>query len=470
MRQHRHVFFALAVIFDIVAGTAAWVLCYVLRFQLGPFLFPDLFSFKGVPGFEEFAILLPVVVPCDLIMLGMVGLYQPARTRSLFREWMQVVQAAVLAWLVMIAVYYYSSSVPYSRKLLFLFLFVNPVSLMASRLILRKILRALRKRGWGTRHAAIIGAGKLGQETLHRLRRNVMLGVKVDYFIAAEDDRSDEIHGVPVRGSVSNLLQCMRDHPVDSAYVAVPARHADKMDGILRALAKLPVAVAVIPDFSGAATLNASVSELEGLPVIRLRDTPITGWHAVAKRAIDLCGAIVLLVVFGVPMLILALLVKLTSRGPVIFKQERMGLGGRPFMLLKFRSMRIDAETDSGPVWAKESDSRCTGIGAFMRRTSLDELPQLINILKGDMSLVGPRPERPHFVRQFTEDVPAYMLRHNVKAGLTGWAQVNGLRGNTSLRKRLQYDLYYINNWSFWFDVFILLMTPFSGLVHKNAY
>ena len=248
------------------------------------------------------------------------------------------------------------------------------------------------------------------------------------------------------------------------------ASHADKMDGILRALAKLPVAVAVIPDFSGAATLNASVSELEGLPVIRLRDTPITGWHAVAKRAIDLCGAIVLLVVFGVPMLILALLVKLTSRGPVIFKQERMGLGGRPFMLLKFRSMRIDAETDSGPVWAKESDSRCTGIGAFMRRTSLDELPQLINILKGDMSLVGPRPERPHFVRQFTEDVPAYMLRHNVKAGLTGWAQVNGLRGNTSLRKRLQYDLYYIENWSFWFDVFILLMTPFSGLVHKNAY
>ena len=217
--------------------------------------------------------------------------------------------------------------------------------------------------------------------------------------------------------------------------------------------------------------ISAKAGEIEGMPVIQLRGTPIYGWYAVAKRTIDILGSLLFLLVFGWwIMLILAVLIKLTGRGPVLFKQERMGVGGKPFVMWKFRSMRVDAEKETGPTWATRDDSRRTAIGAFMRRASLDELPQFINVLCGDMSLVGPRAERPHFVEQFVSEVPAYMLRHNVKAGITGWAQVNGLRGGTSLEKRLQYDLYYINNWSLQFDIFILLLTPFTGFIDRNAY
>jgi len=252
--------------------------------------------------------------------------------------------------------------------------------------------------------------------------------------------------------------------------VAVPQGRSGQVEAILEVLAKVPVTVAVVPDFAGVVTSNTSVDEMEGLPVVHLVDTPIQGWHAVAKRGMDVVGSVVLLVLFGPLMLLLALLVKLTSRGPVFFRQERMGLGGRPFIMRKFRSMRVDAESETGPVWAKRGDPRCAGLGQFMRRTSLDELPQLLNVLRGDMSLVGPRPERPHFVQEFANTLPAYMLRHNVKAGMTGWAQISGLRGDTSLKRRLQYDLYYINNWSFSFDLFILLRTPFVGFLHKNAH
>jgi exopolysaccharide biosynthesis polyprenyl glycosylphosphotransferase len=223
-----------------------------------------------------------------------------------------------------------------------------------------------------------------------------------------------------------------------------------------------------VPDFKRTFALAASVGELGGLPMIQLRGSPITGWNAAAKRSIDLVGSAVLLIVLGFPMLLLAALVRLTSRGPVIFKQERMGLGGRRFTMQKFRSMRADAEQETGPVVGEVADPRCTGLGRLMRRLGLDELPQLVNVLRGDMSLVGPRPERPHFVEQFAQGVPAYMLRHDVKAGLTGWAQINGLRGQCSLRKRLQYDLYYINNWSLGFDLFILAATPLACFIRRR--
>lgn len=467
LKRHSHVTFTLAVIFDASLVSGAWLVTYVVRFRLGIMQFKELTP----PGVSQFAQLLPIVIVCNLIALGYVGLYKPTRRRSLLQEWMQVAKGAVLAWLAMLSVLYYYSSTPFSRKMLFIFLFVNPAALMVSRVLLRGTLGALRRRGWGLQRVAIVGSGRLAQTTFDRLQRNPWLGVHVDYFVDEEEERrADEIRSVPVRGGLSNLLDSVREHPVDGVFVAIPSKKADRMDDILEKLASLPVTVAVIPDFSGTVTLSASVGELEGLPVVQLRDTPVQGWNAVAKRTIDVVGSLVLLALFGVPMLVLALLVKLTSPGPVLFRQERMGLGGRPFALLKLRSMRVDAEKETGPVWACQDDSRRTRVGAFMRRASLDELPQLLNVLKGDMSLVGPRPERPHFVEQFVKEVPAYMLRHHVKAGLTGWAQVNGLRGSTSLEKRLQYDLYYINNWSLGFDLFILLLTPLAALFSRSAY
>ena len=475
LKQRSHLFLALAVALDALLGAASWMACYAVRFRLGLMRYME----ATPPSAAQFAKMLPIVILCDVIAMATMGLYKPLRTRSLFNEWVQIANAAILAWMGTLAVLYYASDTPVSRKMLFMFLFVNTTGLIVSRWIVRKLLRTLRRRGWGTRHAAIIGTGRLAQEVFHRLQKNPWLGVQVDYFVEDENERRRDVGaqhavpalcGVPVSGSLSDLLECMETHPVDSAFVAVPAAKADKLDIILETLSRLPVTVSMVPDFSGVITLSAGVDELEGLPVVQLRDTPIGGWKAVAKRALDMAGALLLFTVFGLPTLILALLVKMTSPGPVFFEQVRMGLGGRRFKMLKFRSMRADAEERTGPTWAAQNDPRRTWIGAIMRRTSLDELPQLINVLRGDMSLVGPRPERPHFVEQFVKDLPAYMLRHNVKAGLTGWAQVNGLRGNTSLKKRLQYDLYYINNWSLRFDLFILLTTPFAGLVNKHAY
>jgi len=465
-KPHRHAYLTLAVVFDVVLVTAAWLLCWVMRFRTGLPHAGDASTRLG-----EFLKILPMVLLCDLFALGFVGLYRPTGTRSLFRERMQIVKGAVFGWLWMFAPLYYYSANPYSRVMLSIFFFVNPLGLMTSRAILRWTLRALSRRGWGVRSAAIIGTGRLAQKALHGLQSDPIMGVRVEYFVSDDEEKSrEQVRGVPVAGSVSSLLQVVRERPVDTVFVAIPAGKSEQLDGILNDLAKLPVTVAVIPDFKGVVTLNTSVDELDGLPVIRLVDAPIQGWHALVKRAMDIVGSLVLLVIFGIPMLVLALLVKLTSPGPVLFRQTRMGLGGKPFTMLKFRSMRVGAEDETGPVWARSNDPRCTRLGAFLRRTSLDELPQLMNVLRGDMSLVGPRPERPHFVREFVDTLPAYMLRHNVKAGMTGWAQISGLRGDTSLKKRLQYDLYYVNNWSLSFDVFILFLTPIVGFKDKNAH
>jgi exopolysaccharide biosynthesis polyprenyl glycosylphosphotransferase len=450
----------------VVLVTAAWLLCWAVRFRIG---LPH--ANDASTRLSEFLKILPIVLLCDLFALGFVGLYRPTGTRALFRERMQTVKGAVFGWLWMFAPLYYYSANPYSRVMLSIFLFVNPLALMTSRAILRWTLRALGRRGWGVRSAAIIGTGRLAQKAFHGLQSDPIMGVHVDYFVTEDEEKGrEQVRGVPVVGSVSSLLEIMWEHPVDTVFVAIPAGKAEQLDGILNDLAKLPVTVAVIPDFKGVVTLNTSVDEIDGLPVVRLVDVPIQGWHAVVKRVIDIVGSLVLLAIFGIPMLVLALLAKLTSPGPVLFRQTRMGLGGKPFTMLKFRSMHVGAEDETGPVWAKPDDPRCTRLGAFMRKTSVDELPQLINVLRGDMSLVGPRPERQHFVREFVETLPAYMLRHNVKAGMTGWAQISGLRGDTSLKKRLQYDLYYVNNWSLSFDLFILLLTPIVGFKNKNAH
>ena len=255
-----------------------------------------------------------------------------------------------------------------------------------------------------------------------------------------------------------------------SGSVELPNSKAEGQGTMLEMPTELPVTVADIPDLTVGLTSTAGVGGLADLPGVFVGARAIQGWHAVAKRAVDIVGSLVLLGVFGLPMLVLTLLVKMSGPGPALLRQQRLTLAGRQFTMLKFRSMRADAENETGPVWAQRDDPRRTSLGAFMRRLSLDELPQLFNVLRGNMSLVGPRPERPRLVRRFAQEMPGYMLRHAVKAGLSGWAQVNGLRGMTSLEKRLEFDLYYINHWSMGFDLLILLVTPFAVLFGKHAY
>jgi Undecaprenyl-phosphate glucose phosphotransferase len=273
-----------------------------------------------------------------------------------------------------------------------------------------------------------------------------------------------------VLGDLEALPQLLRAQEIDQVFIALPLEAAARLPEVLKGLDEVPVDVRVVPDFSRYMSLQGGVEDFGGLPFISLQGSPVYGWDQVLKRGMDILVAGSLLLVLGPGLGLIALLVKLTSRGPVLYRQERMGLDGRTFSMLKFRSMRVDAEVETGAVWARSADPRRTRIGAFLRATSLDELPQLWNVLKGEMSLVGPRPERPVFIQEFRKRIPRYMLRHTVKAGMTGWAQVNGWRGDTSLEKRIEYDLYYIQHWSLWLDLKILWLTSWRGLVNRNAY
>jgi Undecaprenyl-phosphate glucose phosphotransferase len=255
--------------------------------------------------------------------------------------------------------------------------------------------------------------------------------------------------------------------------ITLPLNAHERLKRILDDIGDEMVSIMVIPDlieFATLATLRGSTGEFEGMPIISLRDTPLYGWNIVVKRVTDFVLSITILLAISPLMLVISFLVKATSRGPVFYSQERMGLDGKIFNMLKYRTMEIEAEKETGPVWAAKDDSRRTSIGTFLRKTSLDELPQFFNVLKGDMSVVGPRPEREFFIQQFRNKIPKYMLRHKMKAGITGWAQVNGWRGNTSLEKRIEYDLYYIENWSLRFDIEIMWLTIWRGLVNKHAY
>ncbi len=468
LRRPSTLFFAVTALLDTAGAAGAWLAASWLAG--GPFA-----GWFGPVSKSDMILMLPVAVACGLIALSAVGLYRPARTRYLMRECMRATKAALLSWIALLAVLLLSGKTAYRREFLLLYWVCGTLFLVGDRFLLHRILRAFARRGIGLRRAAIVGVGELGHQTLARLRSNPWVGLKVEYFIdadpaQAEWNEGETFHGVPVAYRGEDFLPVLERNPVDAVLVAVPAHRSERLNAVLRSLSRLPVSVAVMPDFTGALRISASVGEFEGLPIVELWDTPIYGWYAVAKRVIDIAVSAACLILFGWLMLLLAILVKLTSPGPVLFKQERMGLGGKPFTILKFRTMRVASDEESDTRWTTPQDERITPVGRFMRRFSLDELPQFFNVLKGDMSLVGPRPERPYFVKRFTEELPAYMLRHSVKAGMTGWAQINGLRGDTSIEERLQYDLYYINNWSLQFDLFILLVTPFAGLLARNAY
>jgi Undecaprenyl-phosphate glucose phosphotransferase len=303
-----------------------------------------------------------------------------------------------------------------------------------------------------------------------RILHHRELGFQVVGFI---DDRAGGDHigyrGLPLLGTLADAAEIAQREHVEQLYVALPLEEHAKLLDLLELTSRECIDVKVVPDLLQFIALRARLEELDGLPVININDVPLQGVHAWVKRSIDVVLSATALIVLSVPLAVIALLVKLSSPGPVLYRQERMGLDGKAFIVYKFRSMREDAESQTGPTWARDDDPRATPVGRWLRRFDLDELPQLWNVLRGDMSLVGPRPERPFFVHQFKHRLPQYMLRHKVKAGITGWAQVNGWRGNTSLEKRLEYDLYYIENWSVTLDLKIIWLTLIRGVFQRSA-
>ncbi len=408
----------------------------------------------------------------SLVIFPAVGLYRPQRGASLVED----LRALVSGWLLLVALgvfvaFITKTSDMYSRVWVALWISGGLILQSAVRIALRLALRFLRRRGYNLRHICIVGAGALGREIASRLRRAPWSGLQLrGFYDDAPDLVGAHIDGVPVLGTIDELHFELDHGGIDQVWIALPLRAEGRIRSLVTELRAYPVQVSYVPDIFGFHLLRHSFSEVAGMPVIGLTETPMQGQQRVLKAVEDFTlGGLALVLVLPL-LLAIAVCIKLSSPGPALYRQERVTWNGRHFTMYKFRSMRVGAETASGPVWSQQGDPRTSRVGSLLRRYSLDELPQLFNVLRGDMSLVGPRPERPEFVALFRQEIPGYMQKHMVKAGITGWAQVNDLRGSSDLAKRIQYDLYYIENWSLWFDLRILGLTLLHIFTTRHAH
>ena len=436
-------------------------------------------------GYQSpYVMVMPLVALVTAISFWHAGLYRARRTGTFLVELGDLARAVVAIVVVLVIFPFFlprdgaaqidpehDNIREMSRWVMAAFALSSTVAVAAARGVVRKILWELREHGKNMRYVLVVGAGKLGQQVVERIHRNPWTGFSVVGYIDDNPDRQGKtFFDVPVVGTTADLSAVIHEKAVDQVFVALPFKETQKLKPITDLLATEMVELRVVPDLTGLVSLNTQISDFDGLPVVSIRESPLYGWNRVVKRAFDVVGSVVALAIFAIPMVVIAILVKRTNKGPAFYVQERTGLDGRRFGMLKFRTMKTDAEAQTGAVWATRDDPRRTKIGTFLRRTSLDEIPQFLNVLAGHMSIVGPRPERPVFIEEFKESVPRYMLRHKMKAGITGWAQVNGWRGDTSLDKRIQYDLYYIENWSLWLDIRIVFLTIFSRKTYEDAY
>jgi Undecaprenyl-phosphate glucose phosphotransferase len=466
LRRYQNFVGGLFRVFDAGIIVGAWLISYWLRFQVPVFAVT-----KGMPSFASYASMAPLVAVLWFAVFAMLDVYESPRMFGLGRELQRVLNAHGLALLLFVALTYAFDEYKYSRLVMAYFGLLSAAGLATFRLIVRGTLRAVRRRGHNLRHVLIAGEGPQVGALLQRFEQFPELGLRVRGVVTQQGTGRSSVDGVPVLGAFAQIRQVMASEHIDEVLIALPWSQNDEVGRLLELLKDETIDVRLVPDVRAYATLGCEVEDFDGLPVVRINDSPLSsGWGALAKRLTDVLLSSIGLVVLTPVLAVIAVLIKITTGGPILYSQERMGLDGRTFRMLKFCSMSPDAESRTGAVWARAGDTRCTAIGAVLRKTSLDELPQLWNVLCGDMSLVGPRPERPVFVQKFRHEVPHYMLRHKVKAGITGWAQVNGWRGNTSLNSRIECDLYYIQHWSYVLDLKILTLTLFKGFVNKNAY
>lgn len=466
LKQRSQLFEFLFMAADLLVVSVAWIAAYWLRFE-----FELLPADKGVPLFKNYYSMLFVIWLIWAFIFKRFGLYRPMRGAKPRKEIWLLLNANALALVVFIALTFLirEKSVPFSRLVFILFGVLVTLGTILQRSFLRYMLREVRRRGYNLRYLLIVGASQLAGDIASRIRKRRELGIEVVGCLSKDGSEVRGPRGIPVVGKYDDLEKCLKKMEVDQLVVALPIEDSHCLPQVLSSIGDSLVDVRVIPDLQGFSTLGNSIEDFEGLPVISLRTSPLEGVNRISKRALDIVVATLALMVLAPLMIVISIIIKLSSRGPLLYSQERVSLDGSPFKIYKFRTMTADAES-SGPGWTTPKDSRVTGIGKILRALSLDELPQLFNVLKGDMSIVGPRPERPVFIEEFRKRIPHYMLRHKVPAGMTGWAQVHGWRGDTSIERRIEHDLYYIENWSLVLDIKILIMTVFRGFVNRNAY
>lgn len=422
-------------------------------------------------SFEQYMFALVFIVPGFLILYYAFSLYTSKRVQGRRLELANIMKANVLGVMLVIVTLFVVKEINFSREMLVIFGVINVVAETAARNLIRHLLRDMRKRGLNQKHLILVGYSRAAEEFIDRVIANPQWGYTIRGVLDDNVEAGTTYKGIKVIGRIANLMIILPENRLDEIAITLGLNEYYRLEEIVALCEKSGVHTKFIPDYNNIIPTKPYTEDILGLPVINIRHVPLTNtFNATVKRLMDIVGSVAAIVIASPVMLLACLFIKLTSPGPLIFKQERVGLHNKNFWMYKFRSMEIQPEKDEKKAWTTKNDPRVTGIGKFMRRTSIDELPQLFNILKGDMSLVGPRPERPFFVEKFREEIPRYMVKHQVRPGLTGWAQVSGYRGDTSIRKRIEYDLYYIENWTIGFDIKILFLTIFKGFVNKNAY
>ncbi|MEY8481380.1 undecaprenyl-phosphate glucose phosphotransferase [Lachnospiraceae bacterium 48-21] len=454
------------VVIDALAIIFSYVAAWYIRFRSG--------IFEMAPWYlsvNEYMRVLVFLVPEYLLLYYIFQLYTPKRVQGRRLEAWRIIQANVIGLMTFILLLYLARESDFSRTMMFIFFCVNVFVEVVGRNILREELRNIRKKGYNQKHILLVGYSRAAEQYVDRIRANPEWGYIVRGILADNKPRGTEYRGVKVLGRTENLSIVLPENKLDEIVITLGLAEYHKLEHIVGMCEKSGVHTKFIPDYNNIIPTKPYTEDLVGLPVVNIRHVPLSNaLNALLKRGVDLVGAVTALILFSPVMAVTAAIIKLTSPGPLIFKQERIGFQNKPFLMYKFRSMVVQDEKKEKGEWTTPDDPRVTRFGKFIRKTSIDELPQLFNVLKGNMSMVGPRPERPQFVEKFSEEIPRYRVKHQVRPGLTGWAQVNGYRGDTSIRRRIEFDLYYIENWTLGFDLKIIFLTFFKGFVNKNAY
>ncbi|SFO03559.1 Undecaprenyl-phosphate glucose phosphotransferase [Anaerocolumna aminovalerica] len=462
----------LRVIIDGILLSLSFIIAYFLRFD-SPLSRWGIFRLDHTNylPLTDYLQILIFLLPGYLIIYYYCGLYNPNLTQSKRLDLYDIIKANLLSLAYFALILFLFKKQDLSRAVIILFFIINALLSITYRLILNSSIRMARRKGINLKHIVLVGYSGAAEAYIDRILANPQWGYYIHGILDDNKERGTLYRNIKVIGSIDDLLEILPQNHLDEIAITLSLDEYSKLGRIVALCEKSGVHSKFIPDYQNFFPTIPYTEDLNGLPVINIRNVPLSnGFNKFIKRATDLFGCIVALLLFGIPMIIVAIIIKSTSSGPIIFSQIRIGKHNKEFKMYKFRSMEVQSESKEKKAWTTSNDPRVTKIGKFIRRTSIDELPQLFNVLKGEMSLVGPRPERPYFVEKFKEEIPRYMIKHQVRPGLTGWAQINGYRGDTSIRKRIDYDLYYIENWTLRLDYKILFLTIFKGFINKNAY
>lgn len=465
IRQNQRFFNLVLVVIDMIVIAFSLIFSWFIRFQ------SNLLIHDTNLGFAYYMLSLLFILPLYLLLYSIFGLYQPQRTKSIRSLPVNIIKANAIGLLVLVTSLFILGQVDYSRYMLAMFAVFSTIFSTIERVIFRQALRFIRSKGFNIKYILMIGAGVLGEQVAAKLNQREYLGYNIIGFLDDNIERGHKIADSKVIGAIDDLCDVILTNQVDKVIITISPRHSTLLESIIDMCERYGVKAEIVPDYYRYFPAKHYIDMIDDIPIIDVRYVPLdSSFKKVIKRISDLIFALAGIIILSPVLILTAIIIKLSSPGPVIFKQERIGLNRKKFIMYKFRSMEIQDDEDEMHQWTVKDDPRTTTFGSFIRKTSIDELPQLFNILKGDMSLIGPRPERPYFVEKFREEVPEYMIKHHVRPGMSGWAQVHGWRGNTSIKKRIEFDIYYVENWTLILDVKIFFMTLIKGLVNKNAY